>query len=173
MSDVAGFSAIETLRDGRRVEIRALRHEDRAGLEDAVRRASAESLRRRFFSVRRHFSEQEMEFFSDIDFVNHVALVVVADEGGAAVIVGGGRYVVIGPGRAEVAFALIDDYQGQGIGAALMRDLAAIARNAGLKELIAEVLPENMAMLKVFKKGGLHPTIRPEAGIVHVTLRLS
>ena len=173
MSEVAKFSAIETLRDGRRVEIRALRHEDRTGLEDAVRRASAESLRRRFFAVRRHFSEQEMEFFSDIDFVSHVALVVVADEGGGPVIVGGGRYVVLEPGRAEVAFALIDDYHGQGIGAALMRDLAAIARDAGLKELIAEVLPENMAMLQVFKKSGLQPTMRREDGIMHVALQLS
>jgi RimJ/RimL family protein N-acetyltransferase len=172
MPKAAKFSAIETLRDGRRVEIRALRHEDRAGLEDAVRRASAESLRRRFFAVRRHFSEQEMEFFSDIDFVSHVALVVVADEGGGPVIVGGGRYVVLEPGRAEVAFALIDDYHGQGIGAALMRDLAAIARDAGLRELIAEVLPENMAMLQVFKKSGLQPTMRREAGIMHVALQL-
>jgi len=78
------------------------------------------------------------EFFSNIDFVNHVALVVVAEEGGAPHIVGGGRYIVVEPGRAEIAFALIDEYQGQGIGAALMRHLAAIARKAGLKELIAE-----------------------------------
>ncbi|WP_079571407.1 GNAT family N-acetyltransferase [Bradyrhizobium erythrophlei] len=172
MSEVAKFSAIETLRDGRRVEIRALRHEDRNGLEQAVSRASAESLRRRFFSIRRHFSEQEMEFFSDIDFVSHVALVAVAEEGRGPVIVGGGRYIVLEPGRAEVAFALIDEYQGQGIGAALMRHLAAIARDAGLKELIAEVLPENTAMVKVFKKSGLHPTTRREADIMHVTLQL-
>jgi RimJ/RimL family protein N-acetyltransferase len=172
MSEVAKFSAIETLRDGRRVEIRALRHEDRNGLEEAVSRTSAESLRRRFFSLRRHFSEQEMEFFSDIDFVSHVALVVVAGEGGGPVIVGGGRYVVLEPGRAEVAFALVDEYQGQGIGAALMRHLAAIARDAGLKEFIAEVLPENAAMLKVFKKSGLHQTTKREADIMHVTLQL-
>ena len=171
MPKAAKFSSVESLRDGRRVEIRALRHEDRNGLEEAVSRASAESLRRRFFSVRRHFSEQEMEFFSDIDFVSHVALVVVAEEGGG-VIVGGARYILVEPGRAEVAFALIDEYQGQGIGAALIRHLAAIARDAGLKELIAEVLPENTAMLKVFKKSGLHPTTRREAGIMHVTLRL-
>jgi RimJ/RimL family protein N-acetyltransferase len=113
-----------------------------------------------------------MEFFSEIDFINHVALVDVADEGGGPVIVGGGRYVVLEPGRAEVAFALVDDYQGQGIGAALMRDLAAIARDAGLKELIAEVLPENMAMLRVFKKSGLQPTMRREASIMHVAFQL-
>jgi RimJ/RimL family protein N-acetyltransferase len=172
MPKAAKFSSVESLRDGRRVEIRALRHRDRNGLEQAVSRSSAESLRRRFFSVRRHFSDQEMEFFSDIDFVSHVALVVVAEEGGGPVIVGGGRYILVEPGRAEVAFALIDEYQGQGIGAALTRHLAAIARDAGLKELIAEVLPENTAMLKVFKKSGLHPTTRREAGIVHVTLQL-
>jgi RimJ/RimL family protein N-acetyltransferase len=172
MPEVAKFSTIETMRDGRRVEIRALRHEDRNGLEEAVSRASAESVRRRFFSLRRHFSEQEMEFFSNIDFVSHVALVVIAEEGGRPVIVGGGRYIVLEPGRAEVAFALIDEYQGHGIGTALMRHLAAIARDAGLKELIAEVLPGNTAMLNVFKKSGLRPTTKREADIVHVTLQL-
>ncbi len=172
MPEVVKFSSVESLRDGRRVEIRALRHEDRNGLEEAVSRASAESLRRRFFSVRRYFSEKEMEFFSDIDFVNHVALVVVAKEGEGPHIVGGGRYVVVGPGRAEIAFALVDEYQGQGIGAALMRHLAAIARDAGLKELVAEVLPENVAMLSVFKKSGLDPVTTREAGVIHVSLPL-
>lgn len=172
MPKAAQFSATEPLRDGRRVEIRALRHEDRDGLEEAVGRASVESLRRRFFLIKRHFSEQEIEFFSNIDFVDHVALVVVAQENGEPHIVGGGRYVVLDPGRAEIAFAVIDEYQGQGIGAALMRHLAAIARDAGLKELIAEVLPENTAMLKVFRKSRLHSTTRREAGITHVTLQL-
>jgi GNAT superfamily N-acetyltransferase len=63
---------------------------------------------------------------------------------------------MLDPGRAELAFALIDEYQGQGIGTAL---ISTIARGAGLQELIAEVLPENAAMLDVFKKSGLHPTI--------------
>ena len=58
------------------------------------------------------------------------------------------------PDKAEIAFVVIDDYQGQGIGTLLMRHLAALARKAGLKELIAEVLPENTAMRKVFGKFG-------------------
>jgi ribosomal protein S18 acetylase RimI-like enzyme len=58
------------------------------------------------------------------------------------------------PGKAEIAFAVVDQYQGQGIGAALMHHLAAIAQTAGLEELIAEVLPDNLAMLKVFEKSG-------------------
>ena len=69
-------------------------------------------------------------------------------------VVGGGRFVVVRPGTAELAFAVIDVYQGQGIGAALMRHLTLLARAGGIKELIAEVLPENIPMLKVFHKSG-------------------
>ena len=173
MSDAARHSAIETLRDGRRVEIRALRPDDREGLEEAVGRSSAESLYRRFFAVKRNFSEWEVAFFLNVDFVSHVALVAVVDEGGRPVIMGGGRYIVVQPGQAEVAFAVVDQYQGQGIGAALMRHLVALAREAGLKELIAEVLPENTPMLKVFTKSGLPMTTKREPGVVHVTLPLS
>jgi GNAT superfamily N-acetyltransferase len=116
----ASYSAIEMLRGGRKVEIRAQRPRDRDGLTSAVARASKESLYRRFFAVKREFSEKEVSFFVDVDFVNHVALVAVTKEGGQGAIVGGGRYVVVRPGQAEVAFVVIDEYQGQGIGAALM-----------------------------------------------------
>jgi RimJ/RimL family protein N-acetyltransferase len=172
MAEAAEYSAIEALRDGRSVEIRALRPDDRDELVAAVGRASAQSLYRRFFAVRRSFTEREIAFFSNVDFVNHVALVAAVEEGGRPVIVGGGRYIVVQPGQAEVAFVVVDQYQGQGIGAALMRHLAAIARGAGLKELIAEVLPDNTPMLKVFEKSGLCLSARRESRVVHVTLRL-
>jgi RimJ/RimL family protein N-acetyltransferase len=77
-----------------------------------------------------------------------------SNEDGHPIIAGGRRFVVVQPGHAEIAFVVVDDYQGQGIGTILMRHLAALARDAGLKELIAEVLPENSAMLKLFKKFG-------------------
>jgi ribosomal protein S18 acetylase RimI-like enzyme len=166
------YSAIEALHDGRRVEIRALRPDDQAGLLAAVSRTSEQSLYRRFFAVRRGFAEPEIASFMNVDFVNHVALVAVVEESDRPVIVGGGRYVVVKPGTAEMAFAIVDEYQGQGIGSALMRHLAAIARAAGLKELIAEVMPDNISMLKVFKKSGFRLNTKREPGIVHVTLLL-
>jgi ribosomal protein S18 acetylase RimI-like enzyme len=96
----------------------------------------------------------------------------MSKENGRPVIVGGGRYVVLQPGKAEVAFAVVDQYQGQGIGAALMRHLVAIAREAGLKELTAEVLPDNIPMLKVFEKSGLRLSTKRESQVVHVTLQV-
>lgn len=171
--EVAKYSAFEVLRDGRQVEIRALREEDQEDLLAAVARTSTESLYRRFFGVKRRFTEREIEFFMNIDFATHVALVAVVGEDGRQTIIGGGRYVVVQPGTAELAFAVVDDFQGQGVGSALMRHLIRIARDAGLKELIAEILPENLAMLKVFEKSGLGLDTKREARVVHVTLQLS
>jgi RimJ/RimL family protein N-acetyltransferase len=172
MLEPANYSAFETLRDGRPVEIRALRPDDRADFLAAVGRSSAVSLYRRFFAVRRDFTESEIGGFLNVDFVDHVALVAVVDERGRPVIAGGARYVVVEPGRAEVAFTVVDQYQGQGLGAALMHHLAAIAQAAGLKELIAEVLPDNVPMLKVFEKSGFPVGMKREPQVVHVTLRL-
>jgi RimJ/RimL family protein N-acetyltransferase len=167
------YSAVETLRNGERIEIRALRPQDRDDLIAAVNRTSSESLYRRFFAVRRHFSETEESFYLNIDFVSHVALVALAEENGRQSIVGGGRYVVSEPGQAEVAFTVVDKYQGRGLGAALLRHLAVIARQAGLRELVAHVLPDNRAMLKVFEKSGLKYNAKREAGSVYVELGLN
>ena len=172
MSETAKYSTVQALRDGRRVEIRALKPEDRADLLAAIDRTSTQSLYRRFFAVKRGFSETEKAFFLNINFVDHVALVALLEEEGRQMIVGGGRYVVLEPGKAEVAFVVVDQYQGQGIGAALMQHLAAIARGAGLQELVAEVLPDNVSMLKVFEKSGLRISTKRESGVVHVILRL-
>jgi RimJ/RimL family protein N-acetyltransferase len=173
VAELAKYSSVEVLRDERRLEIRALRPDDRAEFLAAVGRVAAPSLYRRFLGVKRGFTEREIAFFSNADFVQHVALVGATEERGREVIVGGGRYVVVQPGQAEVAFMVIDQYQGLGIGAALMSNLATIARNAGIRELIADVLPDNAAMLAVFKKSGFPLTTKRESGVLHVTLQLS
>jgi RimJ/RimL family protein N-acetyltransferase len=170
MTEAAKYSALIQLRDGRRLEIRALKPTDEEEMLAAVDRTSAQSLYRLFFGAKRHFSESEKAFFLKIDFVDHVALVAVAEDAGRPRIVGGGRYVVVRPGTAEVAFAVTDDYQGQGVGSALMHHLALLARKAGIKELTAEVLPENIPMLKVFQKCGLALQTKRRAGVVDVTL---
>jgi RimJ/RimL family protein N-acetyltransferase len=169
----ADYSAVETLRDGRQVEIRALRPADRARLLDAVERTSEASRYRRFFAPKRAFSEKEIEYYLNVDFVSHVALVAVLEEGGRPVIAGGARYIASEPGRAEVAFAVDDPHQGLGIATRLMRHLVGIAREMGIKELVAEVLPDNAPMLKVFERSGLAMTVRREPGVVHVILDLS
>jgi GNAT superfamily N-acetyltransferase len=168
MTQAAAYSVVEGLRDGRFVTIRALKPEDRSGMLSAAGRVSAQSLYRRFFGPKRGFTEQEVDFFVNVDFVRHVALVAELHESGENTIIGAGRYIVTQPGTAELAFAVIDEYQGQGIGSALLKHLVIVARESGVQQLIAEVLPENAPMLAMFRKFGFVSDSRD--GSVHVVL---
>ena len=167
------YLAIEPLRHGGEITIRALKPEDRTELLAAVEELSPQSLRRRFFAPRRAFSEEEISYFVEVDFLRHVALVAELREVDETPIIGGARYIVVEPGKAEIAFAVIDEYQGRGVGAALMRHLVRLARDAGLRELVAEVLPENAAMLKVFEKSGVSLKRKLVDRVLHVSLDIS
>ncbi|MEK9278707.1 MULTISPECIES: GNAT family N-acetyltransferase [unclassified Bradyrhizobium] len=173
MSVAANYSVDEHLRDGSPVQIRALRSEDEAAMLAALEQTSIQSLQRRFFAMKRHFSDKERAFFMDIDFRSHVALVALAEQAGQKAIVGGGRYIVFEPGRAEMAFVVVDNWQARGIGSILMRHLIGLAGDAGLRELTAEVLPENSAMLRVFSKFGFKPVSGRDPQTVHLKLELA
>ena len=173
MPDANTYCARERLRTGRSIEVRALRPDDRTDMLSAVGRLSAQSLTRRFFTPKRELNAQEIAFFLNVDFVNHVALVATIEDDGQQQIVGGGRYIVSQAGTAELAFVVVDQNQGQGIGAALLRHLAILARCAGLELLTAEVLAENTGMLKVFDRSGLRLSKTRDADVVHIALHLS
>jgi GNAT superfamily N-acetyltransferase len=148
--DVLNYTSREELRDRRPVIIRAIRPDDKGSLIDALNKLSPESLYRRLFSGKRKFSDEEMNQMTAVDFVNVVALVAVLEDGMDR-IVGGGRYIRVGPSgtepRAEVAFLIDDAHQGLGIGSRLFKHLAAIARASGITQFEAEVLPSNAGML--------------------------
>src|SRR3954451_6938897 len=105
MLEVAKYSSVEALRNERQVEIRALRPDDQADLIAAFGRTSSQSRYRRFFALKRGFTEEEIAFYLSIDFINHVALVAVVDEGRKPMIIGAGRYIAVQNGKADAAFA--------------------------------------------------------------------
>ncbi|TAJ89450.1 GNAT family N-acetyltransferase [Reyranella sp.] len=170
--NVARYSASERLRNGAEIEIRALVPGDRVEMLAAFDRTSPQTRYRRFFAPKNSFSEREIEFFLNVDFVNHVALAAVLNESGEETIVGGARYVLTQPGQAEVAFAIDDPHQKLGIATQLMKHLVAIARASELQTFVADVLPENLPMLRVFERCGLKMTTHRDRGVVRVTLDL-
>lgn len=166
------YRAVEPLRDGRSIEIRALRPADETRMLAAISPTTPQSLCRRVFGAKKDFSEGEKAFFFNIDFIGDVALVAALEHSGRTAIVGGARYVVSAPGIAEVAFTVVDEFQGNGIGSALMSHLILLARRASLEQLVADILPHNITVMSILKKTGLLTTITRAKGVVHVTLDL-
>jgi GNAT superfamily N-acetyltransferase len=76
------------------------------------------------------------------------------DEGGD--LVGHALYIQFGadePSRAEVAVEVADSLHGVGLGMILIERLGEIAEHRGISTFVAEVLPDNNAMLDVFCDG--------------------
>lgn len=175
-SDIANYSAVETLRDGRAVTIRAIRPGDKGHIAEQVKRLSPETVYRRTFAPKRALDDADLKRMTDVDFENVVALVAVMAADGREQVVGGGRYFRIGSGEAartaEVAFLIGDGFQGLGIGSRIFRHLAAIARACGLTTFEAVVLPSNDGMLRLFDKSGLKVTKKRDEDTVRVTIDL-
>ena len=176
MIDGKDFEETETLKNGVAIKIRAIRPADKAGIVDAFGKLDPESFYTRFFRAKGSLSDQELKAATEVDFENVVALVVTVESGGKETIVGGGRYVAFdlpSARSAEVAFLVEEDYHGLGIARRILKHLARIAREKGVSQFEAEVLPQNKAMLAVFLRSGLPMKQSQAEGVFHVTLSLS
>ena len=176
MVHARSFSQIETLRSGVSITIRAVRFTDKAGIASAFRRLDPESIYTRFSQAKGALSDEELKTATEVDFERVVALVATVESGGRETIIGGGRYVAFNSaaGRtAEVAFIVEEDYQGQGIATRILNHLVRIAREKGVDQFEAEVLPGNTSMLAVFSRSGLPMKQSRTEGVVHVRLSLS
>jgi len=135
------------LRDGTQIEIRPIRPEDRAVLEDGLKRMGPESRYRRFFAPVSRLSESQLEYLTEVDHHDHEAL--VAFERDTREGVGVARFVRIEHEGdvAEPAVVVIDDWQGRGVGAGLLGALAERAREEGIRSFLAPVLADNAAAI--------------------------
>jgi RimJ/RimL family protein N-acetyltransferase len=158
------------LRDGSCLAIRPMGADDEERLLRFHHRLSRETIRRRFFAIHPELSEAELHRFTHVDHVDREAIVALADHEIVAVA----RFDRIGRGAsAEVAFVVADDWQGRGLVTVLLTRLARRAGQVGIEQFVAETLPENRAMLTVFRHAGLPTTERFDRGVVHVTIDLS
>lgn len=177
MTDARNFAAKETLKNGLPVTIRAVRPADREALHAAFKGLDETTIQLRFFGPKRELSPQELTEATEVDFVRTVALVTCIREAAGERIIGAGRYLAFGnadpPDRAEVAFTVEEDFHGLGIASLILRHLTAIAREKGIAEFHAEVLPENRGMLKVFARSGFPLRQEFADGVVHVILALA
>lgn len=170
------YSSSNILRDGRTLNIRSIRADDKRRLKESWHDLSKQSQYFRFFTPKDELTEEELVYFTEIDFVNHVGLGASIGSDDAEVPVGIGRYISDGGtnASAELAFVVGEQYQGLGIATILLQHLVLIARANRISEFTASVLPENTRMQSVLRKSGLPmKQIINSVGVLEITLSLT
>jgi RimJ/RimL family protein N-acetyltransferase len=169
------FAAVDTLRDGAPVWIRAIQPEDRERLAQFHGRLSPESVYMRYFEYKPVLSPRDLRYLTELDYDRRVALVAALAPESTAPIVGVARFDVLPtppgrPVRAELGIIVEDTFQNRGIGTVLLKHLLGIAHDHGIAEITAEVLPHNTRMLELIAGAGVPVRRELEEGVIRLTV---
>jgi len=159
------------LRDDARLTARPIRPDDKDALVAFFARLSPESRRRRFLAPKPRLTARDLVLLTEVDGRAHVALVALDREGA---IVGVARYAgwPDRPERADVAFAVADDWHGRGLGTVLGDRLVEHARRAGLTALTGSTLGENGPARSLLRSLGFR-SVGHSSGVAEYELPLA
>ncbi len=143
-----------SLDDGTRVALRALGPEDKPLVRRGFERLSPQSRYRRFLSAKKELSDADLSYLCDVDGERHFALGAVVEGPSGPEGIGVARFVRL-PGErdvAEPAVAVIDEFQGRGLGRIFLARLVDAARERGVTRFRCDVLASNDAMLALLRE---------------------
>jgi GNAT superfamily N-acetyltransferase len=152
-----------------RVHIRSCQVGDDHVVDTVFASMSPESRRLRYLTSLDELSATALTALRAVDGDGHVLLVAEVGRGRSRRPIGLARYVVDAPGRAEMAYEVVDDWQGRGVGGRLVGALVGAARARGLEELHATLLPENGASLAILRRHLPTLRVRQVAGMLEVS----
>lgn len=143
------------LKDGRSVLLRPIKPEDEPLWEEMFESFSDESIRYRFFQVLKETSHETRVRYCNIDYDREIAIVPEINENGRRKILGVAR-VSLEPGgkTGEIAFIVVDQYQGAGLGTKVVDHVLEICKDMGVEKVYAIMLPDNFRALNLMKKMG-------------------
>ncbi|HVM69674.1 MAG TPA: GNAT family N-acetyltransferase [Gaiellaceae bacterium] len=153
------------------IVLRPLRHGERRPVLEVFAGLSEASRRLRFLGAKPELSRRELELLVDVGRRGREAVAAVEAESGRTV--GIARFVRDdGAPEAEVAFAVVDDAQGRGIGRRLVTELRTLAREQGILRLRATVDRSNRPALALVRSLGDVVAERPDGPAVELVVRL-
>lgn len=170
-----GYDESVELTDGTEVHLRLLRPEDRDELRRGFQRLSTESRYRRFLSPKSRLSETELEYLTDIDQENHVALVALLTDGdrdGDGIAVARCIRLRDEPRTAEAAVTVVDEFHGRGLGGLLLQRLVEAALERGIETFRASLFAENVPMRRLLEEIGPVEVIENTGPVVTVVVSL-
>ena len=154
-------------------EIRPIGPGDKAGLAAALDQSSDEAVYRRFLNPHGRLTASELRYLTEVDHRDHEALLAV--DPGSGKSVGVARYVRDHERRetAEIAVAVLERWQGRGVGKALLHRLADRARDEGITQFTALMLSDNHPMRRLLADLGTTRLLSSGAGAVELAVDLT
>ena len=160
------------LRGGTTVHVRPVGPEDKDLIRGGFERLSPESRYRRFLVPLPKLHDRMLRFLTEVDHRDHEALLTLDTVTGE--LVGVARFVRLesDPTSAEVAVTVVDDWQGQGLGTALLDALAERAREEGVTRFTGVALAQNREVLGLLGKLGAARVVGRGPGTVELAVDL-
>jgi acyl-CoA hydrolase/ribosomal protein S18 acetylase RimI-like enzyme len=147
------YKSTRRLRNGKTVEFRPLLPSDEFNYRNFFYSLKEETIYLRFFYKMKLFSHEiAQKQWASVDYKKNMSVIGLAQNRGHKEIVAIGSYAYEEADRAEVAFVVREDFQGQGIASYMLDMLEKIAKENGYRAFSATVLRENLAMINVFKR---------------------
>jgi GNAT superfamily N-acetyltransferase len=142
------------LSDNTLLFLREIRADDKERLLASMDCLSEESRHRRFLGPKASLSPRELRYLTEVDGLDHYAIVAVPDDEDPERIVAVARFVRLAddPTAAEAAITVCDALQGKGLGGLLARRLSDAARDRGIERLTATIAAENRPALKLMRQ---------------------
>ncbi|MEO5669452.1 MAG: GNAT family N-acetyltransferase, partial [Ramlibacter sp.] len=156
--------------------VRPIRPEDGERLSAFYANASPADMRLRFFMARREVPHSELARYCQIDYDREMTFVALApkDEAGVQAMAGEVR-AVADPDNRKVEFAIqiASQWQGKGLGHALMAKLLRYLRERAVEEVSGQCLLENTGMAALARTLGFDVAPGPEGDTMsmHMMLR--
>jgi len=141
-----------TLKNQKKIIVRPLILSDREHLQKGFHELSHETIRQRFHSLKKGFTEAELDFLTRLDGKNHFALVALTAD--TAEGLGVARYIksLTDQSSAELAIIVKDSYQGLGLGTILLNEICQHAIENDIKKFTGVMDSQNDKIIRLLKK---------------------
>jgi len=160
-----------TTKHGFEVFFRPVRMNDEGLLKDFFYALTTDSMYHRFISTRTDMPHERLQQFVAIDYSREMVILAMERQEGQETIVGMGQYLIDEKSHtAEVAFVVLDKFQGKGVGLELLAYLTYLARKRGLLSFTAAVLQDNRRMLHLFESMGFIVEKRLDSGVYELKM---
>ena len=162
------------LNDRTKVHLRPIQPEDEPLLHEAVASMSERTVYFRFFSPIKRMSDALAHRLAVVDYNDRFALVATTHKPSSKErIIGVVRYDrAPQTDVAEVAVAVIDEFQRRGLGSVLLAELARVAKTHGISTFQLIVLPENREMLGLLRRMGWIHQAKLAGGLYEISFEL-